>query len=53
MDRLHGTYRKNEVRAQDVHFWTAWLEKKEQNDEQAKRWMGKHGVEFSEVEWGF
>ena len=55
MDRWHGTYRKSEVRAYDVNFWSEWLKNKEENSEQAKKWLGKHQTQYTEVtvEWGF
>ncbi|EMC92341.1 hypothetical protein BAUCODRAFT_160056 [Baudoinia panamericana UAMH 10762] len=53
MDQWHGTYRRCNVKAYDVVFWTEWARQKEENAEQAKKWLNKHNVEFEEVAWGF
>lgn len=53
MDIWHGTYRKCEHKAQDVEYWTKWANMKEENSEDAKKWLGRHAVGFEEVSWGF
>ncbi|KAL1411847.1 hypothetical protein Q8F55_002819 [Vanrija albida] len=61
-DKYMGSYRKCETRAYNFEFWQEWAAAskksthpdvaKEQQD-QAKKWLGRHQVEFHEVEWGF
>lgn len=53
MDRWYGTYRKGDVKAYDVDFWKQWMDNTKENSEQSKKWLGRHAVAFTEVEWGF
>jgi hypothetical protein len=50
MDKMHRTNRKPDIMAYDVYHQTKWAEMKEENSEQAKKWMGRHQTEFTEVE---
>lgn len=53
MDRRNGTYRKCDVQAHDAAFWAEYTSKQPAGSEEMQKWMGKHKVDFVEVEWGF
>lgn len=53
MDRWHGTYRRCEVKAHDVDFWSAWSRNKADNSDEADKWLRAGSHSFEAVEWGF
>ncbi|TLD39499.1 hypothetical protein E2P81_ATG00486 [Venturia nashicola] len=52
MDKQGGTYKKPTMRAYDYTHWTKWAAMNAEGSEEAKKWMGRHPVEFAEVAWG-
>jgi hypothetical protein len=53
MDMWHGTYRKCEIKAYDIHYWQRWAEDEEKSREDSRKWMAKESVPFEKVHWGF
>lgn len=52
MDEEGGTDKEPTMRAHDFTYWIQWAAMNADSSEEAKKWMGRHTIEFAEVSWG-